>query len=135
MMPHVGTSRSAGMDLRCPIDLRLDPGCETGLISLGVAVEIPQGCVGIIAPRSSMANADNLQVLLKNTIGIIDDDYRGQLKCRLRNLGTSPLLIYRGDRFLQLVVVPIVSPYNFLVVDELSETARGAGGFGSTGVS
>lgn len=133
--PKVGSEHAAGMDLRSPIDFKLEPGEEIN-ISLGVHVEIPHGTVALIGPRSSISNQKDLLVVLKNTIGFIDSDYRGQLGCRLVNKGTSTLVVYKYERFLQMIVLPIIPASSMQMVgslEDLSNTSRGSGGFGSTG--
>lgn len=134
LRPKLGTTGAAGMDLRSPVDLKLDPGQEV-FLSLGLSIEIPKGTVGLIVPRSSTSKEDNVLVQLKNTIGVIDSDYRGELKCLVRNTGTKPYLVYKYDRFLQLLVLPCLDVSKAKFVESLSQTDRGSGGFGSTGIS
>jgi dUTP pyrophosphatase len=122
----------AGYDLRSVVDLDVLPG-ERAFVSTGVAVAIPDGYAGLVLPRSGLASRQGLT--LANSPGLIDAGYRGELICAVVNLdrGTA-VRISRGDRVAQLVVVPIPD----LVAgwtDDLPATARGDGGFGSTGTS
>lgn len=131
MLPEIGSEHAAGMDLKTSVDFCLRPGEE---ISFGteVKVELPRNTVGLIAPRSSMGKHEGLHVLLKNTLGVIDSDYRGEIQVKLRNIGNENLVMYRGDRVCQMIVVPHINP-QYTVVSELTDTLRGAGGFGSSG--
>ena len=95
-----------------------------------LCVEIPEGHVGLILPRSGLGRKG---IVLVNTVGVIDSDYRGEVKVILANLGSEPFAVRRGDRIAQLVPAP-VQRANFLEVAHLDETERGAGGFGSTGI-
>ena len=96
-------------------------------IPLGVAVEIPKGHMGLLVPRSSMSKTP-----LRCANSIIDADYRGELSIAYENISCSDYMIFRGDRIAQLIIVP-VAMVDVVEVDELSETERGAGGYGSTG--
>ena len=133
-LPAYETVGAAGMDLRAavadgsPVTLR--PGARD-MIPTGLAMAIPQGFEVQIRPRSGLAAKAGVTCL--NTPGTIDSDYRGEVKVILANLGDTPVPIARGDRIAQLVPAP-VQRATFSVVDSLDETARGAGGFGSTGV-
>lgn len=131
LIPIIGSDDAAAMDLKTAIDFILNPGEEI-TISTGVHVELPKFTCGICLPRSSMANHEGLHVVFKNTVGLIDSDYRGEILVKARNIGREPLVMFRGDRICQMVVVPHISP-KFIVVDELSETKRGKGGFGHSG--
>lgn len=131
LVPVIGSTYSAGMDLKTAVDFCLPPGKEI-TVSTGVKIELSPYTVGLIAPRSSLGKHEGLYVVLKNTIGFIDSDYRGEIRVALKNLGNKPLIMYRGDRICQLVIVPHLAP-NFNIVDSLTETDRGTGGFGSTG--
>ena len=126
--PHVGSLGAAGADLRVPYDIQLKPG-EIHKVHTGVAVKIPEGCVGLIFPRSSLGK---IKVGMANTVGVIDSDYTGELIVLLENKGHTTQLFYKDDRIVQLVVVPCVAP-KFEYVDSLEETERGDKGFGSTG--
>ena len=120
----------AGLDLYATTTNHIRPGQIT-MIHTGVAVAIPAGHVGILAIRSSLATKKS--ITLANGVGIIDADYRGEIQVPcITNDGTISL-IRAGDRVAQLVICPIITPA-VQVVDELPATARGTGGFGSTGV-
>lgn len=129
--PSRGSADAAGLDLRACIDepIVIEPG-ESAVFPLGVAVHIPRGHVGIMAGRSSLGVKHCIS--LCNSIGVIDADYRGELNAALINLGKQPYTITQGERIVQLVIVPFVAATP-VVADELEETERGAGGFGSTG--
>ena len=128
LKPKVGTEHSAGADLRCSQDFTVNPGGMV-VVGTGVAVAIPEGHVGLIFPRSSMGK---VRVGLANTVGVIDADYRGEIKLMITNDGGQPQTFFKGDRLAQLVVTPILSP-KFIYVDDLDSTERGDKGFGSTG--
>ena len=94
-----------------------------------MAVEIPKGHMGLLVPRSSMSKTP---LRCANSVGIIDADYRGELSIAYENVSCSDYMIFRGDRIAQLIIVP-VAMVDVVEVDELTETERGAGGYGSTG--
>ncbi len=131
-LPAYQTPGSAGMDLRAAIDtpLVLMPGERTA-VPTGLRMALPAGHEGQVRPRSGLAFKHGLTVA--NAPGTIDADYRGEVKVLLVNLGDQPVEITRGMRVAQLVVAPVVQVAVEAVAD-LDETARGAGGFGSTGV-
>ncbi len=132
-LPAYETVGAAGMDLRAavgedaPVTLR--PGARD-MIPTGLAMAIPQGFEVQIRPRSGLAAKAGVTCL--NTPGTIDSDYRGEVKVILINLGAEDFIIRRGDRIAQMVVAPVTQA-DWSEVDSLDETARGAGGFGSTG--
>ena len=132
-LPTYETAGAAGADLRANFPdkggITLEPGARA-LVPTGLAVEIPQGFEMQIRPRSGLAL--KLGLTLVNTPGTIDCDYRGPLGVIMINLGQDPVRITHGDRIAQAVVAPVVQA-QFSVSDHLSETARGTGGFGSTG--
>lgn len=128
-LPRYETPGSAGMDLRADEPFTLAPG-ERRLVPTGLAVEIPQGHEGQVRARSGLAVRHG--VALVNAPGTIDADYRGEVKVILVNLGQDAVSFARGDRIAQLVVAPVVQAQVELVED-LSGSHRGAGGFGSTG--
>lgn len=135
-LPAYETAGAAGADLRVnlkPEDretgLTLDP-MHRAVLPTGIRVEIPVGYEMQIRPRSGLAVKHG--ITLPNTPGTIDSDYRGPLGVALINLGPDPYTIHHGDRIAQMIVAPVVQ-VGFEVVDALSETQRGAGGFGSTG--
>ena len=118
----------AGFDLRSAEDLLLSPH-TTVVIATGVHLAVPNGYVGIVKDRSSMATQ-----AISSTGGVIDEGYRGELKIVLTNHGVLPFQIVMGDRIAQLLVVPcITNGMNVDSLEELGSTSRGAGGFGSTG--
>ena len=132
-LPHYGTNASAGLDLRACIDepLTLNPG-ETHLIPTGMAVYIQNpGYVGLIMPRSGLGHKNG--IVLGNLTGVIDADYQGPLRVSLWNRGTVAFDINPGDRIAQFLVVPVLQ-ISMDIVDTFEESARGEGGFGSTGV-
>lgn len=131
-MPKYATDLSAGMDLEAAIDapITLQPG-ERQLIATGLSIALPEGFEAQIRPRSGLAFKNGVTVL--NSPGTIDADYRGEVKVILANLGTEAFTVERGMRVAQMVVAAY-SRVEWNVVETLDETARGAGGFGSTGV-
>ena len=129
-LPHYahGPSEDAGMDLRAVEEVRLEPGVP-GLIPTGLRVEIPSGCEGQIRMRSGLALKHAL--ILPNSPGTIDPGYRGEVKVIVLNLGREPYTVRKGERIAQLVV----ARYEPVEWEEagVNESARGEGGFGSTG--
>lgn len=128
-IPRFGTEFSAGMDLCVLEHTYIIANCSS-MIHTGIHAEIPEGHFGLLCLRSSMGKKG---FSLVNTVGIIDSDYRGEIIVHVKNNNNSNVTLNRGDRIAQLIIVPYVSP-DIEVVDELSETVRGSGGFGSTGV-
>jgi dUTP pyrophosphatase len=128
-LPRYETDGAAGMDLRADEPFALAPG-ERRLVPTGLALEIPPGHEGQVRARSGLAARHG--VALVNAPGTIDSDYRGEVKVILVNLGEAPVSFARGDRIAQLVVAP-VTRVEVVVAEELAETDRGSGGFGSTG--
>ena len=128
-LPAYATVGAAGMDVLSAEDVTLAPGGRHA-VATGLAVAIPAGFEIQVRPRSGLALKHGITV--PNTPGTIDSDYRGELKVILINLGNDPFEVRRGDRVAQLVLAPVTRA-TWLAVDELDETARGAGGFGSTG--
>jgi dUTP pyrophosphatase len=112
-------------------ELILEPG-ERSAVPTGLVLEIPDGFEGQVRPRSGLAIKHGLTVV--NAPGTIDSDYRGELKILLVNLGLEPVAINRGDRVAQLLIAPVTRA-SFVETDDLSQSQRGEGGFGSTGVS
>lgn len=131
-LPAYQTPGSAGMDLRAAIDadVVLEPGDRTA-VPTGLRMALPKGHEGQVRPRSGLAFRHGLTVT--NAPGTIDEDYRGEVKVLLVNLGREAVTISRGMRVAQLVVAPVVQ-VTVRPVDDLDETIRGANGFGSTGV-
>lgn len=130
-LPAYATEQSAGMDLGAAIEapITLKPG-ERQLIPTGLAIALPTGYEAQIRPRSGLAIKHGVTVL--NTPGTIDADYRGEIKVILANLGTEPFTVERGMRIAQMVVAAHAH-IAWDACETLPETARGAGGFGSTG--
>ena len=128
-LPAYATAGAAGMDVLSAEDVTLAPGARHA-VATGLAVAIPAGFEIQVRPRSGLALKHGITV--PNTPGTINSDYRGELKVILINLGNDPFEVRRGDRVAQLVLAPVTRA-TWLAVDELDETARGAGGFGSTG--
>ena len=130
-VPTYGSEFSAGADLYAceSADVIIEPG-QTKLIHTGLAMEIPTGLVGLIYARSGLASKKGLAPA--NKVGVIDSDYRGEIMVALHNHGSEPQTVADGERIAQIVFAPFYAA-DFTVVDELDSTARGAGGFGSTG--
>jgi dUTP pyrophosphatase len=130
-VPAYATDGAAGLDLSAcgPEQIVIAPGGRA-LVPTGIAIALPAGHEGQVRPRSGLAARFGLTVL--NAPGTIDEDYRGELQVLLVNLGSEPATIAPGDRIAQLVVAP-VRRVEVTEVDELDPTARGDGGFGSTG--
>ena len=132
-LPAYETPGSAGMDLRAAVPedepLVLKPGARL-LAPTGLAMAIPQGYEVQVRPRSGLAAKAGITCL--NTPGTIDADYRGEVKVILINLGQEAVTLRRGDRIAQLIIAPVVQAA-WAEVESLDDTARGAGGFGSTG--
>jgi dUTP pyrophosphatase len=130
-LPEPASSDSAGVDLRAAVagDLPLAPG-ERRLVPTGLVLEIPPGWEGQVRPRSGLALRHGVTLL--NAPGTVDSDYRGEVMVLLVNLGKEPFRLARGERIAQLVFAP-VSAVAWQEVPALSATARGDGGFGSTG--
>lgn len=129
LLPAYATAGAAGMDVVAAEELTLAPGARHA-VATGFAMAIPEGYEVQVRPRSGLALKNGVTCL--NTPGTIDSDYRGEVKVILANLGSEPFPIARGDRIAQLVPAP-VQRATLSEVDSLDETARGAGGFGSTG--
>lgn len=130
-VPSYATSGSAGLDLSACLtdDITLKP-MERAFIPTGIAVSVPKGYAGMVYARSGLAIKHG--ITLSNSVGVIDSDYRGEIKCGIINLGTEPYTIKNGERIAQLVLTP-VSQADVVSVDKLDDTMRGDGGFGSTG--
>lgn len=129
--PAYANAGDAGLDLYSAIDARIDPQTRQ-MIPTGIAIAIEPGYAGFVQPRSGLAAKQGLSIV--NTPGLIDSGYRGEIKVIALNTDAStPIEIHRGDRIAQLVIqrVPVIE---LIEVDELDETERSTGGFGSTGV-
>lgn len=131
VLPTYAHAGDAGLDLSANEDVTLPPGGRAA-VATGLAVGVPDGWVGLVHPRSGLALRQGLTVA--NAPGTIDAGYRGEVKVILVNLGDEDVAIARGDRIAQLVLQE-VGRARVVEVDTLDDTARGAGGFGSTGVS
>jgi len=132
MLPHYATAGAAGLDLRACIDapLILQPG-DSKLVSSGIAIHVADpGYAAIILPRSGLGAKSG--IVLGNLVGLIDSDYQGPLMVSVWNRGREPFTVQPMDRIAQLVVIPVVQ-VEFEVVEDFAASARGAGGFGSTG--
>lgn len=127
--PSYGSSDAAGADLYSLESAVVFSG-ETKIIHTGIAVEIPKGYVGLIYARSGLATKRGLAPA--NKVGVIDSDYRGEIMVSLYNQSETSQSINPGERIAQLVITPFVQ-VEYELSDDLSETARGSGGFGSTG--
>ncbi len=129
--PVYATQGAAGADLHACLDKPLEflPG-QTHLVSLGIAAQIPPGYVGVVCARSGMASKRGLAPA--NKVGIVDSDYRGEWFVPVHNHSAEPQVIQPGERFAQLLIVPVVTG-DFIQVEALDPTDRGSGGFGSTG--
>jgi dUTP pyrophosphatase len=130
-LPSYGSEFAAGADLYACLDedVTIEPS-QTLLIHTGLAMEIPVGLVGLIYARSGLASKKGLAPA--NKVGVIDSDYRGEIMVALHNHSTEPRTVSDGERIAQIVFAPYYAA-EFNLVDELGDTTRGTGGFGSTG--
>lgn len=130
-VPTMGSKFAAGADLYSAedADVVIEPS-ETKFIGTGLAMEIPEGYVGLVYARSGLACKRGLAPA--NKVGVVDSDYRGEIKVALHNHGKEAQTVEKGERIAQMVIAPYLS-VNYEEADELSETERGEGGFGSTG--
>lgn len=131
-LPSYSTDHAAGMDLAAAVteDLDIAPGARA-LVPTGIQIALPEGFEAQIRPRSGLASESG--IIIPNSPGTVDPDYRGEVKVILMNLGENLFRVKRGMRIAQMVIVPVVTGL-LEVVDELPETGRGEGGFGHTGV-
>ena len=132
ILPTYGSAGAAGADLYALPEgdpIVINPG-ETVMIHTGLSMAIPEGYVGLNFARSGLASKRGLAPA--NKVGVIDSDYRGEISVFLRNNSNEDFTIHPGDRVAQLLLMPVALP-EIIEVDELSDTERGAGGFGSTG--
>ena len=131
ILPHYGSAEAAGADLYACLDcdVTIAPG-ESVFIPTGLAMEIPKGCAGLIYARSGLACKSGLAPA--NKVGVVDSDYRGEFMVVLYNHGNECRIVSHGDRIAQLVIAPVFTP-GFAEVEELDNTQRATGGFGSTG--
>ena len=130
-LPTYGSEFAAGADLYACLDapVTIAPQ-ETYLVPTGISLELPVGWAGMVHARSGMATKRDLAPA--NKVGVIDCDYRGEVMVSLHNHGSKPQTVEPGERIAQLVIMPYLTA-QFMEVEELSDTARGTGGFGSTG--
>lgn len=130
-VPTMGSKFAAGADLYSAedADVVIEPS-ETKFIGTGLAMEIPEGYVGLVYARSGLACKRGLAPA--NKVGVVDSDYRGEIKVALHNHGKEAQTVEKGERIAQMVIAPYLS-VNYEETDALSETERGEGGFGSTG--
>ena len=130
-LPHYSTIASAGMDLRANIDesISLKP-LERTIVKTGIFMELPVGFEAQVRPRSGLAFKKGITVL--NSPGTVDADYRGEVGVILVNLSAEEFVIEDGERIAQMIIAPVVQA-TFEIVEDLDDTVRGAGGFGSTG--
>jgi dUTP pyrophosphatase len=126
-LPEYGSPKAAGADLRAAEDVELPPGARAA-VATGIHVALPEGHVGLVWPRSGLALRHGIDTLA----GVVDSDYRGEVKVVLVNHGQESFRIAKGDRIAQLLV-QAVARVAFTRTDDLSRTERGTGGFGSTG--
>ena len=131
LLPTYGSSEAAGADLYACLEepVTIAPG-ETVFIPTGLAMEIPKSCAGLIYARSSLGAKRGLAPA--NKVGVIDSDYRGEISVALHNHSSVPQVINPQDRIAQLLITPVLTPA-YEEADQLSDTHRGTGGFGSTG--
>ncbi|MBC8031642.1 MAG: dUTP diphosphatase [Pyrinomonadaceae bacterium] len=127
ILPSRGSASAAGLDIYAIEELTIPPG-ERRLARTGLAVAIPEGYYGRVAPRSGLATKNGLDTLA----GVIDADYRGEIGCLLYNAGSEAIHLPAGSKICQLIIERIITPTP-VWADEIAETDRGSGGFGSTG--
>ena len=131
ILPTYGSEGAAGADLYACLDgdLTIAPG-ESAFVPTGLSMEVPKGCAGLIYARSGLACKRGLAPA--NKVGVVDSDYRGEFMVVLYNHGNQAQTVCHGERIAQLVITPVLTPI-YQEVEELSDTQRAAGGFGSTG--
>lgn len=131
ILPTYGSAGAAGADLYACLDddVIIRPG-ESAFVPTGLAMEIPQNCAGLIYARSGLACKRGLAPA--NKVGVVDSDYRGEFMVVLHNHGEQEQTVCHGERIAQLVITPVLTPI-YCEVDDLSDTQRATGGFGSTG--
>lgn len=130
-IPTYGSSEAAGADLYACLaePITVAPG-EIAWIPTGIALEVPKGCAGLVYARSGLSTKRGLAPA--NKVGVVDSDYRGEIKVVLLNQSKEPQIIEPGERIAQFVIAPVLTP-QYEEVEDLSDTERGSGGFGSTG--
>ena len=131
ILPTYGSAGAAGADLYACLDeaVTILPG-ETAWIPTGIALEVPAGCAGLVYARSSLGVKRGLAPA--NKVGVIDSDYRGEIRVVLLNHGKEPQTIFSGERVAQFIITPVLTP-SYEEAEDLSDTQRSTGGFGSTG--
>lgn len=131
ILPTYGSAEAAGADLYACLDktVVIEPG-ETAWIPTGLSLEVPKGCAGLVYARSSLGAKRGLAPA--NKVGVIDSDYRGEIRVVLLNHSKQTQTVEHGERIAQFLITPVLTPA-YIEVSELTETDRGAGGFGSTG--
>lgn len=131
ILPTYGSAEAAGADLYACLEspVTIEPG-ETAWIPTGLALEVPKGCAGLVYARSSLGAKRGLAPA--NKVGVIDSDYRGEIRVVLLNHGKTAQTITHGERVAQFLITPVLTPV-YEEVEALTATDRGAGGFGSTG--
>jgi len=130
-LPTYGSPEAAGADLYACLDeaVTIQPG-EVYWVPTGIALEVPKGCAGLVYARSSMGAKRGLAPA--NKVGVVDSDYRGEIKVVLLNHSKQPQTLEPGERVAQFVITPVLTPV-YEETEDLSDTSRGSGGFGSTG--
>ena len=130
-LPTYGSSEAAGADLYACLEeaVTIQPG-ETAFIPTGIALEVPKGCAGLVYARSGMAAKRGLAPA--NKVGVVDSDYRGEIMVALLNHGSAAQMVENGERIAQFLITPVLQPA-YMEADNLSDTERSTGGFGSTG--
>lgn len=131
VLPTYGSAEAAGADLYACLEeaVTIQPG-EVYWVSTGIALEVPKGCAGLVYARSSLGAKRGLAPA--NKVGVVDSDYRGEIKVVLLNHSNQPQTLQPGERVAQFVITPVLTP-SYEEVEELTDTTRGTGGFGSTG--
>ena len=131
VLPTYGSAEAAGADLYACLEeaVTIAPG-EVYWVPTGIALEVPKGCAGLVYARSSLGAKRGLAPA--NKVGVIDSDYRGEIRVVLLNHGKQPQTITHGERVAQMLITPVLTPA-YEEAEELTDTSRGIGGFGSTG--
>ena len=131
ILPTYGSVSAAGADLYACLDcaVTIQPGA-TAFVPTGIAMEVPKSCAGLIYARSGLACKRGLAPA--NKVGVVDSDYRGEIMVALHNHGTEAQTVNHGERIAQMVITPVLTPA-YELTEDLSDTNRGQGGFGSTG--
>lgn len=131
VLPTYGSAEAAGADLYACLEesVTIQPG-EIYWVPTGIALEVPKGCAGLVYARSSLGAKRGLAPA--NKVGVVDSDYRGEVKVVLLNHSKQPQTLQPGERVAQFVITPVLQP-QYEEVEELTDTSRGIGGFGSTG--